>query len=123
LTTDVVDWFMLRVPHTKFELCSLRLAIVQAMSDGRAQAGDFVIYSGGGTAVICNGRSALLLLGYERIQELLSYLDYEREQCSSNPLDDSALSWLAVAKSPPDKRRSSKQKVRPPTKKKASSAT
>ncbi|MET4209066.1 hypothetical protein [Bradyrhizobium sp. LA2.1] len=88
LTTDVVDWFMLRAPRVKFELCALKIAFLQAMDKGRAQSGEYTIYCGGGTAVVCSGKSALLLLGYERIRELLRYLDYELEQASRGPWDD-----------------------------------
>lgn len=88
LTTDVVDWFMLRAPRLKFEICSLKIAFLQAMEKGRAQSGEYTIYCGGGTAVVCGGKSALLLLGYERIRELLRYLDHELEQASRGPWDD-----------------------------------
>lgn len=96
LTTDVVDWLMLRAPRKKFELCSLKIAILQALDQGRAQSGEYVVYSGNGTAVVCSERSALLLLGYERIQELLRYLDYEQEGASRTPWDDLVVNSLTA---------------------------
>ncbi|MCA1399093.1 hypothetical protein [Bradyrhizobium sp. BRP56] len=121
LTTDVIDWFMLRAPRVKFELCSLKIAILQGMDQGRAQSGEYTIYCGGGIAVVCSGKSALLLLGYERIRELLRYLDYELEQASRSAWDDLVVTSLTPAQTSqattnstePRKARKS-PKVRPP---------
>lgn len=118
LTTDVVDWFMLRAPRKKFELCSLKIAILQALDQGRAQSGEYVVYSGNGTAVVCSERSALLLLGYERIQELLRYLDYEQEGASRTPWDDLVVNSLTAVQhakaNPTRSRKPSRRRPNPP---------
>ncbi|MGJ4927899.1 hypothetical protein ACQR1I_21845 [Bradyrhizobium sp. HKCCYLS2038] len=116
VVTDVVDWLMVSAPHTRFELFCIRAAVLEALESGRGHYGEYVVYSGGGFIVMCGRRSAVLLLGQMSIEELLAYLEHERDGCSQNKLDSDVMEWMNPqgAQAPKRTNTSSKRTAAPP---------